>query len=82
MYQCEIYGENFTVKSAWFPKSQIEIKSIEDGVIDFNPNNDWILDAKTKDYCKWVKDTFSNVKSEIGTYLSNINNYSVDFCWV
>ena len=38
----------FVVKSAWMPKSQIEINSTEDGVIDFTPKNDWILDAKNK----------------------------------
>jgi len=81
-YCCEIYGEQFTVKSAWIPKSQIEIQSIEGDVLNFNPKNDWILDAKTKDYCKFVKDTFKNVVVEVDTYLSNINSYRVEFCWV
>ena len=72
----------FVVKSAWMPKSQIEINSTEDGVIDFTPKNDWILDAKTKDYCRYVAETLGNVKSEIATYLSRINTEKIDFCWV
>ena len=81
-FKCELYGETFTVKSAWLPKSQIEIKSIgEDGVMEFDPKNDWILDAKTRDYCKFVADNFANVKSEVRTYLSPINNVKVDWVW-
>lgn len=80
-YGCEIYGENFTIRNQWFPKSQLDITSIEDGFIEFTTKNDWILDAKTKDYCRYIADTFSNVKSEIKTYISNINNEKVTFCY-
>lgn len=80
-YVCEIYGEDFTCKKVWFPKSQIEIIGIENGVVEFEPKNDWILDVKTKDYCKFVNETFGTVKSEIKTYLSRINCEKVTFCW-
>lgn len=80
-YCCEIYGENFTVKKQWIPKSLIEIVKVEDGTIWFVPKNDWILDKKTKEYCQWIADSFQNIKHEIKTYLSNINNVVIDFVW-
>ena len=74
-YLCEIYGKFFTVKHQWFPKSQLDIKQIQDDTIWFIPKNDWILDKKTKEYYKWVAEIFpNNLKHEIKTYLSNINN--------
>ncbi len=72
-YVCEIYGEFFKVKNVWFPKSQLDIKLITDSVVEFEPKNNWILDVKTKEYCRYMAETFGNVKSEIQTYLSNIN---------
>ena len=81
-FQVELYGENFTIKNQWIPKSQIEIISTENGILEFNTKNDWILNAKVKEYCKYINDIFDgNVKIEIKTYLSNINNVVVDYCW-
>jgi len=80
-FGCEIYGEHFTVKSAWFPKSQIEITSNIDGKIEFMPKNDWILNAKVREYCQYIAETFPNVKTEIKLYLSGANNYKVDYCY-
>ena len=81
-YNVEIYGEVFEIKGQWFAKSQIDVKKIENGVIWFLPKNDWILDANTKKYAKFVATTFKNVKSEIRTYLSNINDIKISmvFC--
>lgn len=73
-YSAEIYGELFTVKKQWFPKSLLDIKEVQNGTIWFIPKNNWILDKKTKEYCQWVAESFPNVKHEIKTYLSNINN--------
>lgn len=73
-YTAEIYGEWVTIKKQWFPKSQLEVHKKDGDTLWFCPANDWILDKKTKEYCKWVADTFPNVKQEIKTYLSNINN--------
>src|SRR5690348_8739078 len=82
-FVCEIYGENFTIKNAWLPKSQIEIISTENNILEFKPKNDWILDSKVKDYCKYVAETFApNIKQEIKTYLSAINSVKIDFCWI
>ncbi len=81
-YNCDIYGEVFTVKNVWLPKSQLEIISTENDVLEFNTKNDWILDSKTKEYCQWVVRTFSNVVSEIKTYTSRINNYRVEYCYI
>ena len=81
-YCCEIYGENFTVKKQWFPKSQLDIVKVEDGTIWFVPKNDWILDKKTREYCSWVAESFPNaVKREIKTYLSQINNEKITLVW-
>jgi len=80
-YTCEIYGELFRIKNVWFPKSQITISSIEENVVEFEPKNDWILDAKTKDYCRKIAETFDHVKTEISTYLSRINSEKVTWCW-
>lgn len=76
-YIAEIYGEQFTIKGQWFAKSQIEVKKVEGDTIWFVPKNDWIIDANTKKYVQFVANTFSNVKSEIKTYLSKINNEKV-----
>lgn len=70
----EIYGEDFTIKKQWFPKSQLTIHKHQDGIVWFTAKNDWIIDRKVKDYCKYVADTFSNIKHEIMTYLSPINS--------
>lgn len=77
-FVADIYGENFVIKKQWFPKSQITIHKIEDGKIWFTPNNNWIIDRKVKDYCKFVAETFDNVRSEIKTYLSRINNEVIE----
>lgn len=81
-YVAEIYGELFTIKGQWFAKSQLNVIKIEDETIWFVPKNDWILDANTKKYAKFVSDTFGNVKSEIKTYLSRINTEKINmvFC--
>ena len=76
----ELYGESLTVKNQWMPKSQINIKSIEDGVITFDTKNDWILDAKVRDYCKFVA-SLGKCVSAVKTYLSPINNVTVTVCW-
>ena len=73
-YSADIYGEWFTIKKQWLAKSMIMEYQRKDNKIWFTANNDWILDRKTKDYCKWVAENFSNVCHEIKTYLSNINN--------
>lgn len=72
-FVAEIYGETFTIKKQWFPKSQLTIHKQEDGKVWFTANNNWIIDKKVKEYCKYVAETFGNVKQEIKTYLSNIN---------
>ena len=81
----DLYGEDFCIKKVWMPKSQIEaIRTYENEAgnkcLVFQPKNDWIINAKTRDYCKWVAETFPNVKSEVKTYLSNINNVTVTWC--
>lgn len=80
-YCVEIYGEQFKIKN-WFPKSLLKIESIENDVIDFVPLNDWILDVKTKEYCRDIANNFNQVKIEIKTYLSNINTLKIVFCWI
>lgn len=77
-YSVDIYGEWFVIKKQWFPKSQLEIHKQDGDTIWFKPTNDWILDKKTKEYCKFVVDMFPNVKHEIKTYLSNINNVVIN----
>lgn len=81
-FSAEIYGEYFTVRKVWMPKSQVTIHKSENDTIWFVPNNDWILDAKCKEYCKYVAETFDNVKSEIKTYLSRINSEKVEMVLV
>lgn len=76
-YVAEIYGEQFTIKGQWFAKSQIEVKKVEGDTIWFVPKNDWILDANTKKYAQYIAATFANVKSEIKTYLSRMNNEKI-----
>jgi hypothetical protein len=78
----DLYGEKFTIKNQWMPKSMIDIVSMEDGVLEFNPNNDWILDAKVKDYCRYVKQAYSKVPKEVESYLSTENTVKVDLCWI
>lgn len=77
-FVAEIYGETFTIKKQWFPKSQLTIYKQEDGKVWFTANNNWIIDRKCKDYFKYIAETFSNVKSEIKTYLSAINNEVIE----
>ena len=81
-FKVELYGEEVTIKNVWFPKSQINVESIENGIVEFMPKNNWILNAKVKDYCKWVCENFQHVKSEVKTYMSPISNVVVDFCFV
>lgn len=81
-FVADIYGEHFTIKKQWFPKSQITIHKIEDGKVCFTANNNWIIDRKVKDYCKFVAETLSNVRSEIKTYLSRINNVVIEQVFV
>ena len=81
----DLYGEDFTIKKQWFPKSQIEAIRTYDNdfgnkCLVFQPKNDWILNAKTRDYCKWVAETFPNIKHEVKTYLSVINSVTVTWC--
>lgn len=77
-FVAEIYGESFTIKKQWFPKSQITIHKQENGKVWFTANNDWIIDRKCKDYCKYVAEMYGNITSEIKTYLSAINNLVVE----
>ena len=77
-FVAEIYGETLTIKKQWFPKSQLTIHKQEDGKVWFTANNNWIIDKKVKEYCKYVAETFSNVKHEIKTYLSPINNEVIE----
>lgn len=81
----DLYGEDFSIKKQWFPKSQIEAIRTYDNdfghkCLVFQPKNDWILNAKTRDYCKWVSETLQNVKHEVKTYLSGINSVTVTWC--
>lgn len=78
-YKVEISCETYHVKSVWMPKSQIEIKSVEGDIMDFEPKNDWILTAKTKDYIKYVESMF-HLKYEVERFL--YTNSKVDFCWI
>lgn len=80
-YMVEIYGEFFTCKNVWFPKSMIEETSRDGAVIFFGLVHNWYLDKKTKEYCKGISDAGFPLKSEIKTYLSNINNEIVTECW-
>lgn len=80
-FVAEIYGEDFTIKNQWLAKSLIEVMHREDDTIWFVPKNDWVLDACTKKYCQFVAECFSNVKSEIKTYLSRINNEKIEMVW-
>lgn len=73
-----LYGSDFVVRGQWLPKSMLNIMKVEDGKIFFTAKNNWILDKKTRDYCKYVSETFSNVKSEVKTYLSRINTEVVE----
>ena len=77
-FVAEIYGEAFTIRKQWFPKSQLTIQKQENGLVWFTAKNDWIIDRKCKDYCKYVAETFSNIKHEIMTYLSPINNEVIE----
>lgn len=81
-FVAEIYGTDFTIKNQWLPKSQIDVKKSNADTIWFVPKNDWILDAKCRDYAKFVAGTFDNIVSEIRTYLSNINSEKVTMVWV
>ena len=81
----DLYGEDFSIKKVWMPKSQIEairtfINDFGHKVLVFQPKNDWILNAKTRDYCKYVASMFENIKHEVKTYLSGINNVTVTWC--
>lgn len=76
-YSVVLYGRDFVIKNQWFPKSQLDVKKNENGVIWFVVKNNWLLDAKTRDYCKFIAENFSNVTHEIRTYLSNINTEKV-----
>lgn len=81
-FVAEIYGESFVFKKQWFPKSLLNIEKREEDDIWFTAKNDWIIDKKCKDYCKYVSDTFDNVKQEIKTYLSNINNLVIEQVYI
>jgi len=81
----DLYGEDFSVKKVWIPKSQISAIRVYTNAsgrnsLVFQPKNDWILNAKTRDYCKWIAETFQNVKREVKTYLSAINSVTVTWC--
>ena len=81
----DLYGEDFSIKKVWMPKSQIDsirtfINDFGHNVLVFQPKNDWILNAKTRDYCKYVASMFDNIKNEVKTYLSGINNITVTWC--
>lgn len=81
----DLYGEDFCIKKVWMPKSQIEaIRTYENEskhkCLVFQPKNDWILNVKTRDYCKRVAETFPHIKHEVTTYLSNINSVTVTWC--
>lgn len=77
----EIYGECFTIKNVWFPKSMISIEKREEDKISFSVKNDWFLDKKVKEYCQAIVERGYNVKHEIKTYLSRINNVVIDWCY-
>lgn len=76
----EIYGELFTIKNVWMPKSMLQIAEVKDDIISFEIRNDWFLDKKVKEYCQRVVDAGYRVKHEITTYLSRINNVVIDWC--
>ena len=77
----EVYSAQLTIKKQWMPKSQINVEKTEEGKIYFTCKNNWILNAKVKDYCKFVCETFANVSNSIKLYMSEANNENVSFCW-
>lgn len=80
-FKVNIYGELFTIKNVWMPKSMLTIEKAEEDIISFEVKNDWFLDKKVKEYCQSIVDMGYSVKHEIKTYVSRINNVVVDWCW-
>lgn len=82
-YRVEIYGEFFVIKNVWFPKSMLDNIEINGNEISFTPKNDWILNKKTREYCKDIYDMFyPNVRQELKTFMSGINNEFIDYCFI
>lgn len=77
-FVADIYGKSFVIKKQWMPKSLIEVKKIDGDTVWFTAKNNWIIGKKCKDYCKYVADMFTNISSEIKTYLSRTNNLVVE----
>ena len=79
-FGCCIYESIISVKT-WIPKSQIEIFDRDHDKITFMPKNDWIIDAKVRDYIKFLKSANCSLSSDLQLYLSNINCEKVDFVY-
>ena len=79
-FKVQIYGELFTIKNVWLPKSMLKIVSEDNDIISFEVKNTWFLDKKVKEYCKGIVEAGYSVKHEIKTYLSGINFVVVDWC--
>ncbi|MBQ9658462.1 MAG: hypothetical protein IJV31_06820 [Clostridia bacterium] len=79
-FKVQIYGELFTIKNVWLPKSMLKIVSEDNDIISFEVKNSWFLDKKVKEYCKGIVEAGYRVKHEITTYLSGINNIVIDYC--
>ncbi len=64
--------------TAWMPKSQITEISRENDIMTFDVKNDWILDAKVKDYVTYLS-TSGELAEEHRNYLSAINAEKVEY---
>ena len=84
-FKCEVFMAQLTVKSAWLPKSQLNIDSIKDGIMNFTPKNAWIMDEKVKDYLKFlaeVRGGEEHLCREFQLMLSPASGQGViDDCW-
>ena len=77
-FGCWLYETCVTVKT-WMPKSQINIVERDADKISFEAKNDWILDAKVKDYVKYIDSVGGNLSQEMRLYISGANSEKVKY---
>ena len=77
-FGCWMYEQSVTVKT-WMPKSQINIVEREGGKMKFEAKNNWILDAKVKDYVKYIDSIGGNLSQEMRLYISGANSEKIEY---
>lgn len=79
-FGAELFGESFNFKNVWFPKSLLSEIKIEETKISFEAP-EWLMFRKVKEYCENISEMFSNVRSEVKTFISLGRPDDIDWTW-